>query len=188
MSTDVHRDGGRNGGLDRRGQADGSEQAAGRRGLWLAFSVSESITLLSSWVALWLTVEVVPAETGFREGNPLAEMMLGWSTVGLAVFSLGALVVALGLLRVVGCLVSGRWPNIVLATGAGAVAAISLVDAGWNILILGKLGGLSAVGVPGPTAVVFGVGAIVYLGIVHWLFRRGGPVLTGRAERARHEG
>lgn len=156
-------------------QAGRDEQVARRRGLWWTLSVSEFLTLASSWVALWLTVEVVPANVGLDEANPLTAALLDWSTTGLALFVLCVLVVALGLLRVAEERVSSRRPALVLAMGTGAVAALNLVDAGWNLLLLTELGAIGIVGVPGPAVTVFGLGAVAYLGAVHWVFYRRSP-------------
>jgi hypothetical protein len=153
-------------------RAGSDEQAARQRWLWWVISASELLTFASSWIALWLTLEVVPADVGITEGNPVTNGLLGWSTPGLAVFAVCTIAVAMGTLRAAEERVTRRSSVLVLAMGAGAVSAISLVDAGWNVLLLTETGVVGAVGVPGPAATVFGLGAVAYLGAVHLLFHR----------------
>lgn len=148
----------------------GREQAARSRGLWWVLSVSELLTLAGSWIALWLTVETVPADVGLGEQNPIADAVLGWSTTGLAVFVLCGLVVALWLLRMAGERVRSRSAVLVLSMCAGAVAALNVIDAGWNVLLVTESGVAGVVGTPGPAAMVFALGSVVYLCAVHVSF------------------
>jgi hypothetical protein len=154
---------------DSRSQPGDDEEITRQRNLWWAVSISEVLTLASSWVAFWLTVEVLSADIGFSEQNPLASALLDWSTMALALSVLGVLVVAMGLLRLARITVQGRGTALMLAVGSGAVAAVSLIDVVWNLLLLNEFGGFSAVGAPGPAAAVFALGVLAYLGAVHWL-------------------
>lgn len=153
-----------------RQESRGREQAARSRGLWWVLSMSELLTLASSWIALWLTVETVPADVGFGERNPVADALLGWSTTGLAVFVLCVLVVALLLLRMAGEQIKTRSAVLVLSMCAGAVAALNLIDAGWNVLLVTEYGTAGVVGAPGLPAMVFGLGSVAYLCAVHLYF------------------
>jgi hypothetical protein len=159
-------------GRDERPRAGRDQQSARRRDLWRVLLVAELLTFASSWVAFWLTLEVVPAGIGFTEQNPVVDVLLGWSTTGLAVFSLCGLATAFVLLRFAGVRVTGQAGVLLLAASAGAVAALNLVDAGWNLLLLTGTDAMSAVGTPGPAALVFGLGAVLYLCTVPLLFRR----------------
>jgi len=156
-------------------------QVAGRSALWWVISAAEVLTLASSWLAFWLTVEVVSADTGFSEQNPLANALLSWSTMALALSVLGTLVIAMGILRLTGAHANSRRSALVLSVGSGAVAAVSTVDVLWNLLLLDRFGGFAAVGTPGPAAILLAAGAVVYLGAVHWLSHRR---WTGRATDA----
>lgn len=128
------------------------------------------LTLASSWVALWLTLDVVPADTGVTEAHPVSSALLGWSTIGFALTSLCTLVVALLILRLAGTRVRTRSAAFALSVGAGMIATLNMVDTGWNVVLLSELDASSAVGVPGHAATVFGLGAAVYLVAVHWVF------------------
>ncbi len=141
-----------------------------RRDLWRVLLVAELLTFASSWVAFWLTLEVVPSNVRFTEQNPVVGALLGWSPTGLAVFSLCGLVTAFVLLRFAGARVTGRAGVLLLAASAGAVAALNLVDAGWDLLLLTGTDAMSAVGTPGPAALVFGLGAVLYLCTVPLMF------------------
>jgi hypothetical protein len=134
--------------------------------------VSELLTFASSWVALWLTLEIVPSNINFAEQNPVVGALLGWSTTGLAVFSLCGLTIAFVLLRFAGARVTGRAGVLLLAASAGAVAALNLVDAGWDLMLLVSTDTIGAVGTPGPATLVFGLGAVLYLCTVPLLFHR----------------
>lgn len=150
----------------------GTESTVQHRGLMRALFLTEFLTLASSWVALWLTVEVVPKNIGITEMNPVADTVLAWSTTGLGLFVLCALVTSLTLLRVAGTIIHTRRSALLLSACAGAVAGVSIIDAGWNVLLLTEAGMTNIVGAPGPAAAVFGVGSVLYLCGVHWLFRR----------------
>ena len=148
-----------------------SRQVTRRRNLWWVLLISELFTFASSWIAFWLTLEVVSAGR-FAEQNPVVDALLGWSTAGLAAVSLCGLAAAFVLLRVAGARVTGRAGTLFLSAAAGAVAALNLVDAGWNLLLLVDIDAIGAVGAPGPATLAFGVGAVVYLCTVPLLFRR----------------
>lgn len=150
----------------------GVAEVTRRRNLWWVFLIAELLTFASSWVAVWLTLEVVPSEGRFVEQNPVVDALLGWSTVGVVVLSLCGLAVAFALLRFAGGRVTGRAGVLLLSTSAGAVAALNLVDAGWNLMLLVDADMIGAVGTPGPATAVFGLGAVVYLCTVPLLFRR----------------
>jgi len=149
-----------------------AEERTRRRHLWWVLLTAELVTFVSSWVAFWLTLEIVPSNVRFAEQNPVVGVLLGWSTVGLAVFSLCGLAIAFVLLRFVGARVTGRAGVLLLAASAGVVAALNLVDAGWNLVLLVSTDTVGAVGTPGPATLVFGLGAVVYLCTVPLLFRR----------------
>ena len=155
-----------------RPQSGDDDQIARRRGLWWTLLIAESLTFVSSWVAFWLTLEVVPSRVRFAEQNPVVDALLGWSTAGLAVFSLCGLAIAFVLLRFAGVWVTGRVEMLLLAVSAGAVAALNLVDAGWGLMLLVSTDTIGVVGTPGSATLVFGLGAVVYLCTVPLLFRR----------------
>lgn len=157
---------------DTRVRVENSNQTTHHGGLWWALSLTEIVTLASSWVALWLTAEVVPAEVGISEANPVADAIMGWSTAALGVFALCVMLTALGLLRLAGARISKRSSGFIISACAGFVAGMSVIDAGWNVLLLTDVGLLDAVGTPGPAAAVFAAGSVAYLCAVHLLSRR----------------
>ena len=163
--------GSENGDHARRRPVDG-DQAGRRQRLGTVLSVMEILTLASSWIAFWLTVEVVPADVRISEANPVVDALLAWSAVGVALFSLAGFVATFGLFRVAKRYVTNRLSVVVLSIGAGTVAGLSLLDVVWNLVLLVELDAVGAIGAPGPAAILFAAGVVAYLCLVHCLSRR----------------